>query len=696
MSLSNTFYKNVHLLTPKDKDKLVYKFIVKEVAKFNLNLLTVNNVTNLAFHNHSSFLPDHLVTPVKNLLGLNLKFCPTPARVKVLNYIEAAKEFRRKVFWQSFFIDNNNGLNVDNHLYEPKLHIKSTTEPNPFALDKDMVFYLNKLVSMSKSLTTFKPNNNFNNNLDKSKIKTLRYIRNVKHNIIVCNSDKNLGPVLLDYQSYIVTPQTSFNNNKICLSYIDLANSLLHDTDTYELIDKNKYYSIQKIINFKIISLKKLFILAIRNITYYDDDTRYARLKELNIFTEFIKNFDKNIKSLKLKKFYILIKLHKTPITARPIVSSINSDIYGISKYLDVLLTPIMLQQMSFIKDSNSIIELINKIQHEANDILMTLDATSLYTNISFDLTKKALTYFLHKFSSSNPLYDSIDIIIQSVQLLFEENYFFFEDKWFYHQIKGIAMGTPAAVVIANLVVAYLEEILFTNSMFKHIKLYKRYIDDVLIIFNLNNISVDMVIQNFQRMEEFGITWSSKFSTASIDFLDLTIFHHDKLFLTKTFQKDLNLYLYIVKSSAHPPGTLKGLIFSQLRKFITQNTLPRDAKFFVYKFYENLLKRGYTKKELTPLFVYGLNSLTEVSRSQKKKMLQQNNSLKQLFLSLPYDPNGPTASEIYNILEIDIINDVLKKIFLIPTEITIGFFRPRNLQELVKKNFSIVSTETTD
>ena len=77
-------------------------------------------------------------------------------------------------------------------------------------------------------------------------------------------------------------------------------------------------------------------------------------------------------------------------------------------------------------------------------------------------------------------------------------------------------------------------------------------------------------------------------------------------------------------------------------------------------------------------------------------MLQQNNSLKQLFLSLPYDPNGPTASEIYNILEIDIINDVLKKIFLIPTEITIGFFRPRNLQELVKKNFSIVSTETTD
>ena len=45
---------------------------------------------------------------------------------------------------------------------------------------------------------------------------------------------------------------------------------------------------------------------------------------------------------------------------------------------------------------------------------------------------------------------------MKGIELILTLNYFVFDDKW-YLQIKGVAMGTKVAVVLAILTVGYLE-----------------------------------------------------------------------------------------------------------------------------------------------------------------------------------------------------------------------------------------------
>jgi hypothetical protein len=40
----------------------------------------------------------------------------------------------------------------------------------------------------------------------------------------------------------------------------------------------------------------------------------------------------------------------------------------------------------------------------------------------------------------------------------------------------------------------------------------------------------------------------------------------------ETYQKPMNLYLYIPPLSAHPPSCFKGLIFGEIRRYWLQNT----------------------------------------------------------------------------------------------------------------------------
>ena len=50
---------------------------------------------------------------------------------------------------------------------------------------------------------------------------------------------------------------------------------------------------------------------------------------------------------------------------------------------------------------------------------------------------------------------------MKGIELILTLNYFVFDDKW-YLQIKGVAMGTKVAVVLAIFTVGYLEIKLYT------------------------------------------------------------------------------------------------------------------------------------------------------------------------------------------------------------------------------------------
>jgi hypothetical protein len=69
----------------------------------------------------------------------------------------------------------------------------------------------------------------------------------------------------------------------------------------------------------------------------------------------------------------------------------------------------------------------------------------------------------------------------------------------------------------------------------------------------------------------------------------------------ETYQKAMNLYLYIPPSSAHPPSCLKGLICGELRRYWLQNTQENFQK-MVLSFIQRLQDRGHTLQNLILLF----------------------------------------------------------------------------------------------
>ena len=136
-----------------------------------------------------------------------------------------------------------------------------------------------------------------------------------------------------------------------------------------------------------------------------------------------------------------------------------------------------------------------------------------------------------------------------------------------------------------------------------HLLLYfKRFIDDIFGIWigNLSNEWNDFC----NDVNNFGVlTWDILDSrpSDSVDFLHLTLTIKGNKIVTRTYQKKMNLYLYIPPASAHPTGCIKGTIYGLIRRYYAQNTYRHDLLHFIRLLYRRLLRRGWEKALLRKL-----------------------------------------------------------------------------------------------
>jgi len=108
--------------------------------------------------------------------------------------------------------------------------------------------------------------------------------------------------------------------------------------------------------------------------------------------------------------FYTLTKTHKVNLSSRPIISGCDSPAERISAFVDTLLQPIMKEQQSYIKDTTQFINLIEGTRVPQNAILVSMDVTTLYTNIP---QEEGITTICHAYDtfytgSEHPLYQHI------------------------------------------------------------------------------------------------------------------------------------------------------------------------------------------------------------------------------------------------------------------------------------------------
>ena len=81
-------------------------------------------------------------------------------------------------------------------------------------------------------------------------------------------------------------------------------------------------------------------------------------------------------------RIYGLPKIHKPDVPLRPIVSCIGSPTYQLSKHITSLISPLAGHTSSHLKNSRHFTEMIGSVHVESDEILVSFDVSSLFTNV--------------------------------------------------------------------------------------------------------------------------------------------------------------------------------------------------------------------------------------------------------------------------------------------------------------------------
>ena len=132
--------------------------------------------------------------------------------------------------------------------------------------------------------------------------------------------------------------------------------------------------------------------------TYCQITPNKSTIRYLVIFNSRFERKDKILPELRRKikvqntrsstpQLYGLPKIHKASAPLRPIVSSINSPTYNLSRYLADILTPLWGNTPHLVRNSEHFVQKISGLIIDVEDKLTSFDVKSLFTKVPIDLS---------------------------------------------------------------------------------------------------------------------------------------------------------------------------------------------------------------------------------------------------------------------------------------------------------------------
>jgi hypothetical protein len=580
-------------------------------------------------------------------LHLGLKFIPHLPTTT--NYFrESADRFKRDVRRISTFYGKPP---QDDGSYIPKLYFKSDWKPDP-CKDQGVERAMKKFLASIRHEQQQRYSRPILSNIFPHHWRLIRRLKN-HDDYIVVEADKNLGGCILNRDTYI---SRTFQDH-------------LGNTEVYRRITQEEAYDHQKSTN----------IILLNHINKWENEKLISEAESNYLFTA-LKKYDE-----KPTRFRLSIKVHKSPWATRPIVCCAGTALNSVSRWVDFWLQQIKNLIPTYIKNST---ELINSIQElgplPPGARLFKADAKSMYTNISTDHGIATVNSWLDDIKDQLPENFPLEPLKIALETVMRNNVFEFGDTR-YLQLMGTAMGTSSACMYATIYYAMHEIKTLLPNFQPNLLFLRRYIDDIFGIW----VPIDSSITwaSFKHsLNNFGILrWDISELTNSLDYLDIEITITDGRIITKTFQKEMNLYQYLPPHSAHPPSMLRGMIYSLMKSYYHQNTLHADYKATVIRLYQHLLARGWRKDTLKKYILDSNTKLHTVPPAghQDGTSLTGNPTHKpstrdMLFFHLPYHPNDIPCRRIQQLYQ-QHCHEAFTSIGI--NSLTVAFSRHKNLRE---------------
>ena len=629
-----------------------------------------NNQT--AFHN----LCVHRTPPagIDQLLWNGLKYCiekplPKPNITKTLERLR--DDIRLKYFWYKLGA-------YDDGDYVTKLRVKSTfkaKEASPEIEEALNQFEAKVTTAVQQNLSGLKRKHN----LPTPQRKLLKTLPD-NYDFIQTATDKGVGPAIMERSTY------------------KLKNLQEH------LLKPSTYKQLTKVqAERRMIAAKYQFELLVNSNlkTLSKEEKKY-----------FHRCFEED---RRLPQYYGLPKVHKTPWKMRPVVSTINSRLGDLSKWVDYHLQRVVHLCPCYLKDSKSLIKKLRALgKLPPTAFIMTADAVSMYTNIDTTHGLQVMEAWFKLHARELPADFPTKMVLSAIKLVMHNNVFQFDDTYWL-QLTGTAMGTSLACMYATIYFSYQEETkilpVYSNKYVVPARLmpklpapvptlpepplllHARLIDDAIQIWDFAKLPGHLRATLHHHMEQqlqFGsLDWEATAPSKSVDFLDLTIkLEPDGSFSTKTYVKEMNLHLYIPPGSAHPKGVLKSLIFGTLQRYWSQNSKRGDFLSAASAFYGHLLNRGYHPKALTPLFLEAARTINHKANRSASEETEWDHlpcsSHGRLFIHWECHPRDVGRRAIRQLFE-ETLAPALSEAGLPARQLTIAYSTPKNLAQCLTK-----------
>lgn len=466
--------------------------------------------------------------------------------------------------------------------------------------------------------------------LTQAKITTDKFLK-LNKNIIITKSDKGGTTVVMFKDDY---------HNKM----IDLLN----DTTTYVIVPEDPTIALNKEV--------KSLLTKLKNKKVIDSKTCNSLFSEDPISP----------------RAYGLPKTHKPGIPIRPIVSTIGSPCY--SKHICKILKPLTINSKYNIKNSYNLKELVDNIRLEENDVLVSFDVVSLFTNIPLALAREIL---IQKWSSLNLENINITEFLAIFDLCtIKSNYFQYDGK-IYTQTDGLAMGNPLSPILADIVMESLFDTKL-NEISKAPTIIYKYVDDIFMAIPEKMIDpLKAAFESFHPKIKFTV---EKEKHDELPFLEMKLIRCGKSVITNWYHKETASNRLLNFFSSHPHQMkynvalsfvkrvfhLSDVKFRELNKkririILTKNNYPE-------KYIDKLIRSAlYTYKNKNTNTIDGnkviFGSLTNVQgltdtihnslKSMNKKLLiakKTHNTLASVFTSLKDPiPKSKIEGVVYSI-----------------------------------------------
>ena len=257
----------------------------------------------------------------------------------------------------------------------------------------------------------------------------------------------------------------------------------------------------------------------------------------------------------------------------------VNTFAYDLSAYLANILSPLTGKSEYTVTNSVHFVSTVSNETILDNEIMLSFDVESLFTNVPIDDAVQAV---LQKLENDPGLADRSTLTpaqIADLLTFVKRSTYFQYNRSIYEQKEGAAMGSPFSAFIANLYMENFEEQAITTSSYEP-RISKRYVDDTFTILDRENVD-DLLLHLNNQQPSIRFTMETE-KDNKLAFLDIAVLREpDGRLSTSVYRRPTHTDQYLAYDSHHPQSVKRGIVkclYEHAKRLVTKPYVISEEK----------------------------------------------------------------------------------------------------------------------